>query len=111
MNARPIQDVALPKKPSQSVASHESGSSAELVNNIPVRAPASQATLSNAPTSSFIISEENKPVIPQAPGQAKNTASSENRLVKPKPAAAILLAAAALICLAIGAYLSLLANR
>ena len=111
MGPKPIQDVALPKKPSQSVASQESGSSPELVNNIPVRAPSSQATLSNAPATSFIISEEKKPVIPQAPDQAKNTGASENKSAKPKPTAAILLAAVALICLAIGAYLSLLANR
>ncbi len=120
MEPKPIQDVIppkapIPQAPPASMATAPPPSGPELVGNIPVRLPseervAEQATRPQDHDSSFIIEEEKKPGnLPMA--DKKDNAKPKTVQGKPKPVAAIVVAMAAVICLAAGAYFEFLANR
>lgn len=107
MGPKPIQDVAPP-----AAANTATGppSGPEIVGDIPVQAPAQQAAVAEEPVkpkdddSSFIV-----PATPVSSATGKDKIKS--KVSKPKPALAIIVAVAALICLAVGAYLKYFINR
>ena len=117
MEPKPIQDVVPPKAPMpQAVpAPSQPPSGPELVGNIPVRLPsekrvAEQAAKPQDHNSSFIIEEEKKPGSLPATNK-KDSAKPKAAHGPQKPVAATLVAIAAVICLATGAYFEFLANR
>ncbi|MBI1952420.1 hypothetical protein HYS42_01695 [Candidatus Saccharibacteria bacterium] len=101
MGPKPIQDVAPPQGTNNLPV--EPRSDPEIVDQIPVRAPTSQAgstgesTRPNNDDLSFIV--------PTAPvPSATNKDNIKSKASKPRPALAIVVAVLALACLAAGAY-------
>ncbi len=111
---KPIQDIAsLPARSKAPAQPTEMPSEPEIVSDIPVRAPVAQPDVNDEvpktpkSDSDFILSdnpkEANKPnvtleaTIQKAKPKAKDA--------RPKPMFAIAVAAIAVVCLAVGAYL------
>lgn len=112
MGPKPIQDVAWPKAKTTEVLSGP-----ELVHDIPVRQPLSTDLVSDddsKPGNGFVLESKNdeadKPrPVTQLPFVSKKdlvgSAASSSKPTTPKPVLASLVFVAALVCLAIGAYL------
>ncbi len=88
MGPKTFQDVARPPEP-------------QLVSDIPVQAPARQS----GDDTDFVVSNKPNPTV----GDPKPKAA-DNKISRPKPTLAIVVAAAAVICLAAGAYFKYLAS-
>jgi|GEM_PF-2078651 len=109
MGPKSIQDVVPP--PSAGNSPDEPSSGPEIVGDIPVRAPAEQASAAQEPLaakdndSSFIV-----PATPLPAAINKDNQKPKTKDSKPKPTLAIVMALLAIICLAAGAYLKFFSN-
>ncbi len=110
MGPKPIQDIAPPSRATSAPAEPLSGP--EIVNDIPVRAPAEQAQDGQKQQSS--IDDDSSFIVPATPlPTAINNASQKPKIKnsKPKPTLAIVVALLAIICLAAGVYLKFFINH